>query len=414
MANHAPSLQPVKVRLWNKYFLLLMVINFFSSLCNQFFNPTLSLHLEALGSKEAVIGLHGTFMTLGSAVFRILGGKFADKRGRRISMFLGLLLFMAASSVFIFADSVILILLLRAVQGMGFGLCSTAVTAAVADVLPYDSMASGIGYFGLAHSLAQTIGPSCAVGLYYSEWGFPAVAAVATCSLALSAAFTFTCRYEKNDEFLSAVGATRPAKTQAVQDAPAIEYKGIWKYFEKSAIPCGVVMLFCCLASGVITGFAVLYAKTEGIATENAGLFFSISAIGVVVSRLGTGKLVRKYGTLPALLIAFFCGIASFLLLIAAKQAPVLFFVAGAFNGLSTGLYNPALNTEAMDRAPTNRRGAASATFQVPVEFGFALSSLIAGFIVMYSSYTVTWAVCIAYDVIGVLLSLIFFRKKKA
>jgi MFS family permease len=388
-----------------------MVISFFSSLCNQFFNPTLSLHVKDLGGSETVIGLLGTSLTLGSAVFRIVGGKVSDKKGRMITAFVGLSIFAVASAMFLFVNNIYGIIALRALQGVGFGLSSTTLTASVADVLPNDSMASGIGYFGLSNSLSQTIGPSCAVSLYYTDWGFQAVAAVATFSLVLGAAMTFVCKFESDTDFLDAIAATRPQSEAPV--GSNVQYTGVWRFFEKSAVPCGVVMLFCCLASGVITGFAVLYAKAENIAVENAGLFFTISAIGVVVSRLGTGKIMKKFGTLAALLISFVCGIAGFLLLIAARQIHILFFVAGAFNGLSTGLYHPALNSEAMMRAPADRRGAASATFQVPTELGFALSSLLAGIIIQYSNYTISWIVCISYDIVGLLLSLVFFRRKK-
>lgn len=410
MQNHAQSLDPTRVRLWNKYFLMLMIIGFFSSLCNQFFNPTLPLHVKDLGGTETVVGLLGTSFTLGSAVFRVIGGKSCDKRGRMRTALIGLVIFTAASALFLVVENIYGILLLRVLQGTGFGLSSTSITASVADILPNDRLASGIGYYGLNNSLSQTIGPSCAVGLYYTDWGFPAVAAVATCSLALSALLTLPCRFERDEPFLAAIAATRP---QTQDDKPDnTVYTGIWRYFEKTAIPCGAVMLFACLASGVITGFAVLYAKAEAIAVENAGLFFTLSAIGVVVSRLGTGKIMKKYGTLAALLISFVCSIAGFALLIAARRVHVLFFISGAFNGLATGLYHPALNTEAMYRAPASRRGAASATFQVPTELGFALSSLIAGIIIQHAGYTANWAVCIAYNIVGIALSLLFFRKK--
>ena len=413
MEDRLPTPGPTRVRLWNHYFLMLMTIGFFSSLCNQFFNPTLSLHVKDLGGTETVVGLLGTSFTLGSAIFRVIGGKSCDKRGRMRTALIGLIIFACASALFLVVENIYGILLLRVLQGTGFGLSSTSITASVADVLPNDRLASGIGYYGLNNSLSQTIGPSCAVGLYYTDWGFQAVAAVATCSLALSALLTIPCRFERDEPFLAAIAATRPQKAD---DAPADDtvYTGIWRFFEKSAIPCGAVMLFACLASGVITGFAVLYAKAEAIAVENAGLFFTLSAIGVVVSRLGTGKIMKKYGTLAALLISFACSIAGFALLIAARRVHILFFISGAFNGLATGLYHPALNTEAMYRAPTSRRGAASATFQVPTELGFALSSLIAGIIIQHAGYTVSWAVCIAYDIVGIALSLLFFRKKRA
>lgn len=411
MDDHTQSLDPVKVRLWNKYFLLLMTIGFFSSLCHQFFNPTLSLHVKDLGGTETVVGLLGTSMTLGSAVFRVIGGKVCDRRGRMRTAVIGLSVFACASALFLLVDNLYGILVLRVIQGMGFGLSSTSLTASVADVLPNDSLASGIGYYGLNNSLSQTIGPSCAVGLYYTEWGFQAVAAVATCSLALSALLTFTCRFERDEAFLAAIGATRPPKEDAARSD--VVYTGIWRFFEKSAIPCGAVMLFACLASGVITGFAVLYAKYEGIAVENAGLFFTISAVGVVVSRLGTGTIMKKYGTRAALLISFAASITGFVLLIAARSVHILFFAAGAFNGLATGLYHPALNSEAMYRAPLDRRGAASATFQVPTELDFALSSLVAGIVIQHTSYTVSWLVCIGYDVVGVILTLVFFRRRK-
>ncbi len=61
--------------------------------------------------------------------------------------------------------SVILLLAIRALNGLGFGMHSTSGGAVAADVVPKSRMTEGIGYFGLYATAASAVGPVIALAI---------------------------------------------------------------------------------------------------------------------------------------------------------------------------------------------------------------------------------------------------------
>ena len=62
------------------------------------------------------------------------------------------------------ATAFIPLLILRFVQGIQWGIATSAYFTAVVDVIPLKKRGRGIGYFGLAFNIAMAVGP--AAGLF--------------------------------------------------------------------------------------------------------------------------------------------------------------------------------------------------------------------------------------------------------
>ena len=58
------------------------------------------------------------------------------------------------------------------------------------------------------------------------------------------------------------------------------------------AIPVGINVLLVCFSYGFLVAYAALYGREMGI--QNVGLFFILMAIGVIASRLFTGRFIDK------------------------------------------------------------------------------------------------------------------------
>lgn len=411
MGDKIKTQQAGQFGLWNKYYILIAVLFVLASAANYVFNTALPLFMDSVGITESKIGVQATVMTVSAAIFRIIGGRLADKNGRRTVMIVGAFLFSAASFMFMFTSEFVMILVLRAFQGAGFALSTSAMSIASIDVIPPERLGEGIGYFGMGNSLSQAIGPSLSIALFYSTGSFGGIRAISITSgtilFACAMLAVISLRYEKNPIYAKPV--QEKPEVADVPAEPQVKRSFIWKFLEKSAIPAGIVAFCNFMGAGIISSFVVLYATKNDI--PNPGLFFTCAAICIILARLLTGRIIDRYGSVYSLVPGFAAAMIALLLLVFAPQYNALFYVAGVLYGFSSGMVSPAINKEAMSRATADRRGAASATYYIPIDLGFAVSAVVGGAAIEVIGYQTTFAASIAFFAIGAGLSIIFFRK---
>lgn len=399
--------------LWNRFFILLALATLFTGTCSYFFSSTLPLHIDSMGGTESLIGVLGTTFVASGVLTRLLAGRLVDRMGRRKMIMAGVAVYAITSFGLGFTGGMPMIFVLRCLQGIGFALTSTAFSVAVVDVIPADRLGEGIGYYGLGNSVSQALGPALSLSLYYSAGGFTAVSTVAGFIILAAALLAGLARYEKVPQF-----ARKPAEESSnEQEAAAATDDGggktqsfVWKYIEKTALTAGCIGFFMSFGGGVIGNYVILFADKSGI--PNSGLYFTIAAVAIVVSRLLSGRVTDKYGPKFTMIPGFIFGIGAFLFLLMAGSSQTAFYLSGMMYGMFNGTLNPAVNAAAMMAAPPDRRGAATTTYFIPVDLGFMLSSLLGGIAIQYVGYSFAFICACAVFCVGILLTMVFFGKK--
>ena len=150
-------------RLFQQDFLLLMVINFMVMTAVTAQMGTLPLYVTQLGGNAMMSGLVIGIWGLAALVARVPVGKMIDRFGRKPLIVIGLLVLVVDFGLLIFSQSLLVLILLRAFQGIGNGTQSTAVATLVADKLPPRQLSIGLGYFSISQTLPAAVGP--AIGL---------------------------------------------------------------------------------------------------------------------------------------------------------------------------------------------------------------------------------------------------------
>ena len=148
--------------------------------------------------------------------------------------------------------------------------------------------------------------------------------------------------------------------------------------FEKTALWPSIIYFLISLTAAVIVTFIPSYQISKGI--ENIGLFYVVYALLLLITRPTTGKIADRMGPTKVILPGMLFITAAFLILFQASSLS-MFLWAAALYGLGMGSVLPALNTLVIIFAPSERRGAANATFLAANDIGSALGAMMWGIV---------------------------------
>jgi len=175
--------------------------------------------------------------------------------------------------------------------------------------------------------------------------------------------------------FLSVLQIKVPEKPKAPSEPISFD-----RFFLKKGFIAGASLLLMGIPYGITTSYLALYAKKLNI-QGSIGLFFTLMAVGLILSRTFSGKMIDrgkilKVVTWGQLLLVVTFGLFAvigwlnpeFKLLIS-----ILFFLVATMMGLGFGMIFPAYNSLFVDLAPHNRRATASSTYLTSWDSGIGI-----------------------------------------
>ena len=152
-------------RLFTRDYILVMIAVMGTSFVNYFFFSTLSLFAEKLTGTVVFAGYLSLAYSATALITRPISGMLSDRRGRVKILIIGSALCVLACILYGFTISLVLLLLIRVLNGIGMSMNTTSAGAAVPDIVPKERLAEGIGIFGLYTTVAQAIGPFIALAI---------------------------------------------------------------------------------------------------------------------------------------------------------------------------------------------------------------------------------------------------------
>ncbi len=383
-------------QLWSTTFVLVVASTLCCFMVGQGLNSSTSVYVALYGGTAAYAGVLAAVFSGAAAVVRLLSGPLIDGRGRRIVMLVGFLVLIVGTMGPLFTHDVVPFVTFRFLQGAGFSAATTASATAAADVLPSSRMGEGIGYYGLGQAIAMSIGPAFALALVSMD---PAenLFIGATAAAALGLALIFFCRYEKHPETLPEEAVYRRereekrtrsegAKSEGAKSEGARREGFISRIFEKRALPGTLPTLVIAPAFGFVIFFVGLYGTSLGVG--NAGLFYTLSAVSMIIVRLKSGAFMDRFAPIKILPVALAFGVVAFAMLIAcgtvldsSPARDAVFYLAGIVYGPCIGIVNPLNQAVAVKNTPPERWGAANALFQLAIDVGIGCASVIWGLV---------------------------------
>lgn len=338
--------------------------------------PILPFYLtEYFHTENAIIGIVLSCYTIAALSIRPFSGYLLDTLARKPLYILSYLAFTAVFAGYILAGTLTLFIILRIVHGFAFGTVTVSGNTVVIDIMPASRRGEGLGYYGLSNNIAMAVGPMVGLFLHdFYSFNIIFITALSSCTLGLLSAL------------LVKTEVRPPVKREPISLDRFILVKGI---------PAGVALLLLSIPYGMTTTFVAMYAKEIGI-HRGTGIFFTLMAIGMAVSRIFSGKQVDKgrittvitFGLYVVSISFFIFSWCDFLMIWNAEISVNIFFATALFLGAGFGTMFPAFNALFVNLAPHNRRGTATSTYLTSWDVGIGAGLLLGGFIAQISSFS--------------------------
>ena len=128
-------------------------------------------------------------MSISTAAFAPILGRLSDTIGRRVTLLLGILIFILGNVMTALSQSLVFMLAARFVVGIGSAAIAPAVIAYIVGEFPSDKISGGFSLYMLISSAAVIFGPTLG-GLVINNWGWRVMMWIC---VAISATVFFAC-----------------------------------------------------------------------------------------------------------------------------------------------------------------------------------------------------------------------------
>lgn len=339
---------------------------------------------DVLGGSGVAVGVVVGAFSLAAAVLRPFAGRLGDRRGRRFLMVGGSIVLGLSIAAYALVDSLVPLVLLRIVSGVGEAAVFVGAATAIQDMAPEARRGEAASYFSVAVYGGLAGGPPLGEWLLRSQ-GFDDVwlwAAAVTLVGAVLGWFT-------------PVGALAPK--------PA----GKQRLLHPAGLGPGSVLGLSLAGFAAFSGFLALYVDELGLG--DAGPLFALYGVLILVIRVVGARIPDRFGPGRTAQVAIACIGAGTLLMALLRTMPGLVVGTVVFS-VGMSLQMPAMTALVMDAAPAHERSQAMATFSVFFDLSQGVGVLLLGAVVALFDEGAAFATATLFSVAAFML----MRRRRA
>jgi len=411
--------------IFSKYFVLLMINYTLLFINYTIINPILPKYAISLGMSISLAGIISGAFALTALVFRPVSGKLADKKNPKMLFIISNVIMAAACVMYVLGNSFASLLIARIAHGVAFALISVVSIVILLQFVPKNRIGQAIGLYGMGSIIAISFGPAIGLELgnafgyhicFLLAGSLPLISIVVLLFIPYEYKRNEADTREKNlrndEERLHGIGNVEGEAIayEKTEKEGANQYKGIKKIIATEVLFYAILAGFFSFANGVEFTFIALYAQSKSI--ENISLYFTVSAIFILVSRLFAGKIYDTRGLAHVLIPAFIVASIGMNTLSFANYLWV-FFIAAALKGLGQGAGQPSLQAQCINSVPAYRVGLASSTYFIGPDVMQGLGPIVGGYIIAYSNYETIFFVCGGLLALGLIIYAIHLKNNK-
>ncbi|WP_132549251.1 MFS transporter [Pectinatus cerevisiiphilus] len=385
-----------KSSLFNKDFVLDTGINFVVYLIYYLLMVIIAVVAkEQLNASLSEAGLASGIFILGTLIARLQLGKEIELYGRKKALYFGIIFYLVTTLMYFYIPSLAVMFAVRFLNGMAYGVISTATNTIIASCIPEERRGEGINYYGLSTSLAAAIGPFLGMLLMLvANFSVIIITCVALILLCVVGCFALTIKE---------------------MDLTHEQRKQMKKYTLDNYVESRVMVISCI---GFLMGFAYssvlsfLAAYTREINLVDAGtFFFVVYAVIITVTRPVTGVIFDRKGENYVLYPCYlFLAAGLFLLSVTGSSATLL--LSGALVGLGYGTFMSNGQAVCIKLTLPHRISVALSTYFVALDLGIGVGPYVLGSLRDFMPFEQLYAVAGGIAVICFILYFLFYGRK--
>jgi MFS family permease len=375
---------PAADRLFTKAFILVICANFANALGAQMASAILPVYVVARGRSELQAGIVAGMLAFTALLMRPFVGWLADAWRRRPMVLIGTGCYAAANLIYAVVRSLPLLMAGRVLHGFGLSNYSTASSAFLADIAPPRRRAEAMGYYSIMMDIGLLGGP--ALGFFLVEY------------IGLQHIFFLTAALA----CIAFIISVPVREHRAPRSGPMPQWRLKTGIVSKPALPAAWVAFCMGMGVGPIIAFMAIFAQKKGIA--NPGLFFTVQAIALMLSRTFSGRLSDRHGRIFVIVPGLF-SMAIGLLLLPIAHTLLHLMLSAVFLGIGFGSSQPATMALTVDLVSPDERGMAVSTYFLGFDSGISIGSFVLGAIISAFGFKVMWvmaAICVLLGSLGI------------
>lgn len=372
-------------KLWNSNYLKVWTLNFVIHFAFTLIVPLLPMYLaDTYGAGKDTIGLVLAGYSIVALIIRPFSGFMVDSFPRKAVLVICTFLFFAVFAGYLCAGSLVMFAIFRTIHGAPFGATSVAASTVAIDVLPSSRRTEGMGYYGLSNNLATVIGPILAIYCLQAFNGN--FNALFTISLLVS---------------LSGIVLASTIKLPKRDYVAGKKVMSLDRFFLMKGAREAATILCLSLSYGIVSTYVAIYGRESLGITTGSGLFFSLLATGLILSRLTGAKALRENRVARNATLGMLVSLVGYTVF-AALPNRVGYYSAALIIGLGNGHMYPAFLNMFINLAEHNQRGTANSSILTAWDAGVGLGVLTGGILSEHFGYTSAFIFAATVNACGV------------
>lgn len=393
-SNKPKQLQRKHDRLITRDMALVMLATFCFMSSNMLANPIVAGYAESLGASGMLMGVVAGSMSFISLFCRPIAGNLSDRTSKRTLVTAGTVLYFTAGLLYYFANSPIMLIMARVINGVGFACCSVCLATWMSLLLPIRHMGAGMGLYGTMNALAMAVGP--ALGIRAQKYIGYRLTFLS--SLILAAIMLTATLMVKNGG--QPVRKKQPSTTENPSLAVDIDgsidgsagatkkhHLSIRSILEPRVVPLSLTFMMFAIAYFANQSFIMNYVEARHLPVS-ADLFFMFYAVTLLVLRMVLRDLFDSKG------FRFWLTVCSLGMLAMLACMTFLFndwmlLLAAIFTAVGYGLMSSVTQAQAMVIAGRERSGIANGTYYAGIDLGMSVGPFVGGLV--YGHLSAVW-----------------------
>ncbi len=349
--------------LWNKDFLLDTGINFIVFLIYYLLMVIIAVVAkDQLNASLSEAGLASGIFIVGTLLARLQFGKEIEVYGRKRTLYIGIFIYFVTILMYFYIPNLLMMYIIRFLNGMGYGIISTATNTIVAGCIPEKRRGEGINYYGLSTSLAAAIGP-CLGMFLMTVSSFKMI--VVLCA-ALTGICVVGCFFLKAHEV-----------ELTPEERARIKKISLENYIEPRVAVISILGFLMGFSYSSVLSFLAEYTREIHLVTAGT-FFFVVYAVVITITRPMAGVIFDRKGENYVLYPCYFC-LALGMFMLSITHTAWFLLLAGVFIGLGYGTFMSNGQAVCIKIVPPHRVSVALSTYFVALDLGIGVGPYILG-----------------------------------